>query len=275
MPRQRGTKSVKTERCKTIYDMYCIGVLVLDISKYYGMKRPTVSNIIRREKQKKLQVTMKKRGRNRKLSERGMRLFRNYVLDNCFDPLYVIVTKFNATTGLQLSERTGRRYVRILKMNSNIAIQKPFISTKIMASRILWARTHKDWTLSQWSNVLFTDESSFSVRPLKNRLRVWRHKGCRLQHRHVVPTFKSGHKTVSVWGGFSMLGRTPLVATVGKFDQHTYRSIIDAHITPFMNKTHGGTESFMLQEDNCGPHRAKSIAIHLTNNEVSRMKWPP
>ena len=87
---------------------------------------------------------MKRREWNRELSDLGMRLFRNYVLDNCSDSLYFIVAKFNATTGLQLSEFTGRRYFRILKMNSNIAISKPFISTKNIASRILWALTHKD-----------------------------------------------------------------------------------------------------------------------------------
>ena len=71
-----------------------------------------------------------------------------------------------------------------------------------------------------------------------------------------------------------MRGRTPIVETFGSFDKHTYRVIIDNHILPFMYEVHGGPASFALQEDNCEPHRAKSVATYLANEEATRMKWP-
>ena len=37
---------------------------------------------------------------------------------------------------------------------------------------------------------------------------------------------------------------------------------------------HNGPVRFILQEDNCGPHRAKSIATYLAKEDVERMKWP-
>ncbi len=70
-----------------------------------------------------------------------------------------------------------------------------------------------------------------------------------------------------------MRGRSPLMATIGSFDRHTYRVIIDDHILPFVYDVHDGTEPFVLQEDICGPHRAKCIATHLANEDVKRMKW--
>ena len=48
MVKTKGAKSVPKQRCKTIHDMFCIGVCVKDIALYYNMKQPTVSNIIRR-----------------------------------------------------------------------------------------------------------------------------------------------------------------------------------------------------------------------------------
>ena len=188
-------------------------------------------------------------------------------MDNCFDPLYVIAAKFNATTKLHFSERTVRRYIRKLNFQSRIAIQKPFLSKKNMSARVVWGRTHKEWTLEQWANVVFTDESCFTLRPLKNLLRVWRYDGHRLNSKQIVPTFKSGYQSVSVWGSFSLRGHTALVRTIGSFDRDTYQVIIDNHILPFVYNTHDGTASFILQEDNCGPHRAKSIAIYLANEE--------
>ena len=92
--------------------------------------------------------------------------------------------------------------------------------------------------------------------------------------KHTIGTFKSGYQYVNVCRGFSAKGRTPLVCIVGSFNQHAYRSIIDTHIIPFMNEKHNGPTSFILQEDNCGPHRARSVATYLQNKEVTRMVWP-
>lgn len=64
-----------------------------------------------------------------------------------------------------------------LKMKSYVAVEKPFVSKKNIAARIQWALNHKDWTQDQWSNVMFTDESSFCVRPNKNKVRVRRLPG--------------------------------------------------------------------------------------------------
>ncbi len=122
---------------------------------------------------------------------------------------------------------------------------------------------------------MFTDESCFTVRPIKHYLRVLRRNGRRLSFKQIFSTYKSGYQSVSVWGGFSLRGRTPLVGTVGSFDNSAYPVIINNHILPFMYDVHDGSESFILQEDNCGPHRANRIATYLANEEVTRMKWPP
>ncbi len=64
-----------------------------------------------------------------------------------------------------------------------------------------------------------------------------------------------------------------LVGTIGNFDRHTYRVIIDNHVLPFIYYIYDGSNGFVLQEDNCGPHRACSFAMYLQNEEVTRMHW--
>ena len=54
-------------------------------------------------------------------------------------------------------------------------------------------------------------------------------------------------------------GWSPSVRIIGSFDQNTYSVIIDNRILPFIYDIRGGPGTFILQEDNCGPHRAKSI----------------
>ncbi len=121
---------------------------------------------------------------------------------------------------------------------------------------------------------MFIDESSFSVRPMKNRLRVRRTGGNRLQQCNIVSTFKSGYQTIPGSGGLSKHGRTPLVGTIGSFTKEKYLAIIDEHVLPFMSEKHRGSDAFILQYDNCGPHRASSIATYLSKKDVVRMDWP-
>ena len=40
-----------------------------------------------------------------------------------------------------------------------------------------------------------------------------------------------------------------------------------------MVEKYGGPESFVLQEDDCGTHRARFIATCFHTKEVSRMQW--
>ena len=89
------------------------------------------------------------------------------------------------------------------------------------------------------------------MRPVENRLTVRSQRRSRLHACNIVPTFKSGYQTVSVWVSFSMRGRISLVVANGSFDRNTHRAIIDNHVHNFIYDVHGGTDTFVLQEDNC------------------------
>ena len=154
MARKKGGNSKNKGLCKAIYHMHCVVVRVKDICKHYKMKQSTVSNIIRRQRNDEQNSVRKNMGRPFELSPRGMRLLQKYVVGNCFDPLRTIVAKFNTATDLHLTESTAGRYKRKFIMKNFIAMQKPFLSKKNMCARVIWGRTHKDWTLQQWSNVM-------------------------------------------------------------------------------------------------------------------------
>ena len=91
--------------------MSCIGVSTNDIAKFYKMPKSTVSTIVRRLSIPSRERNVAKPGRRGKLTERGTRLLKKYVLQNCFEPLYVITRQFNETHKLHLSVSTIRRYM--------------------------------------------------------------------------------------------------------------------------------------------------------------------
>ena len=86
MVRKKGLKCIPEARARAIHDMSRVGVRICDIAVYYNLPRSTVSSVIRHLSNAST-MHEKKMGRKAKLSERGMRLLKKYVLQNRFDAL--------------------------------------------------------------------------------------------------------------------------------------------------------------------------------------------
>ena len=78
------------------------------------------------------------------------------------------------------------------------------------------------WSIEEWNKVAFTDEASFTLRPLKNYVRVWRREGTGYETRNIIFTFKSVFVLLSVWGLFSSRERSTLVRVNGTLNQGKY-----------------------------------------------------
>jgi hypothetical protein len=70
---------------------------------------------------------------------------------------------------------------------------KPGLTEEMKKARLKWCLDHKDWTLEDWKNVIFSDETSVQLGGIRGRRRVWR-KNNEAYHHHV---------TVRRWKGFS------------------------------------------------------------------------
>lgn len=95
-----------------------------------------------------------------------------------------------------------------------------------MLKRIEWARYHKNWPTQQWDTAVFSDESKFTVCPKTAKKEVWRKANTKFHPRNIVPTFKSGFVSLSVWCGFFAVVRTQLVRIVGTLEQDAYRNTL-------------------------------------------------
>ena len=137
------------------------------------------------------------------------------------------------------------------------------MSTTNIEARKNWADTHESYSTREWNSVIFSDESLFTLRPLKNSAHVWRKTSDCYDPTNMVPTFKSGYVSISVWGVFSALGRTPLVRINGTLNMGKYIEILKGYKEPFAVSTHGGMKQAVFQQDNCVLYRAMSISSYL------------
>ena len=229
MGRQVGSKQLSHEVRTSILDMYDVGVKQCDIAEYYKLHRSTVSKIIRRRRIQKSES----RGRKKILSPRDTRKLMKVVDEQRFKPIHTITATYNQFTPVKFSACTIRRTLKSNRISNYVAVSKPCLSLKNLRNRLIRASYHDKWDNVLWDKVVFSNESSFTIRPTTNMKRVWRKASTKFNLRNLVPTFKSGYVTFFVWGPFSDHGRTPLVRFNGLLNQDKYKQILEDNIIPW------------------------------------------
>ncbi|GFU85264.1 transposable element Tcb2 transposase [Trichonephila clavipes] len=132
------------------------------------------------------------------------------------------------------------------------------LTSRHRSDRREWATEHVNWRKNEWSNVLFSDESRFSVHPDNRRIFIWRDRGSRNNPAFVHESVRFGGGGVLVYGGISIDGRTDLyIIRDGPLTARRYMNeIIRPIVVPY---TAAIGDDFILMDDNCRPHRANLV----------------
>ncbi|GFT01131.1 transposable element Tcb2 transposase [Trichonephila clavipes] len=181
----------------------------------------------------------------------------------------------------QLLLATGRRVssqtVRNRLHEGGLYARRPMVCIPLTprhrAARRRWAAELRDWEQHDWSQVLFTDESQFSLKCDTRRVLVWRDWGTRNKPTFVRERSQYRRAEWMVLGGISIGGRTDLhIIRNGTLTGRRYADeILRPHVIPYAGAI---GDSFVFQDDNARPHRARLVENMLEAETIQRMEWP-
>ncbi|GFV56230.1 transposable element Tcb2 transposase [Trichonephila clavipes] len=136
-----------------------------------------------------------------------------------------------------------------------------------------WATEHVNWRRNEWSNVLLSEESHFSVHPNNRRIFIWRHRGRRNNPTFLHESVRFNGGGVLVYNSISIDGRTDLyIIRDGPLTARRYRDeILRPIVVPYAAAI---GDDFILMDDNCRPHRANLVEDFLFEEGIVRMEWP-
>ncbi len=105
----------------------------------------------------------------------------------------------------------------------------PLLSAKNRKQSLQFTQVHQNWTIEDWKNVAWSDESRFLLRHSDGRVRIWCKEHESMDPSCLVSTVQAGGGGVMVWGIFSWHTLGPLVPIAT-----AYLSIVADHVHPFM-----------------------------------------
>lgn len=167
---------------------------------------------------------------------------------------------------IRASTSTVQRRLLAASLRGCVAKTKPPLTALHRKMRLEWCRARRNWTVEQWREVVFVDESAFSLFPNTMRVHVRRRKHESYSSACISPSLKWRSPKVMVWGAISGAGVGPLHRAIGNINQFEYQAILDTHEEYLIGCT--------LAQDNAPIHRTALIRDWMTVHGVEVLPWP-
>ncbi len=149
---------------------------------------------------------------------------------------------------------------------------KPLLNQKHHQNHLTWAKEKNNCNVAQWSKVLFSDLSKFSISFGNQGPRVWRKRG-EAQNPCCLKSSVKFPQSVMIWAAMSSAGVGTLCFLKSTVNAAIYLEILEHFMLSSADKLYGDAD-FIFQQDLAPAHTAKGTKSWFNDHGVTVLDWP-
>lgn len=249
------------------------GMSQAQVSRTLNTNQSTISRLWKRLEETGTVADRSRTGRPRVTTARQDRTIRLAHLRDRFQTAVQTALNTRGTHNNRIHPDTVRSRLREVGIRAYRPYVGPPLTPRRRQVRLNWLQNHRPvyFPRRQWSTILFSDESRFSLFRADGRTRVYRRRRERYADACIIQRDRFGGGSVMVWGSIALNFKSPLIIIDGNLTAVKYRDeILLQHVIPITRQ-----RGFTYQQDNARPHIARICMDTLAQNGVNVLEWPP
>ncbi|QRW24454.1 Transposable element Tcb2 transposase [Rhizoctonia solani] len=215
-----------------------------------------------------------KGGRPRKLNPTAVRYAVRLVTNGNKVSTRKAAITLSALSGESIHRDTVRHALLEAGLRAVKKTRKPKLTPKHIKDRIAFARAHKDWTVADWKQVLWSDETTITRLWSDGVYWGWARPGEKLSDRLITPALSHGGGSFMFWGCMGWPGTGYGCKVEGSFNKEVYEEILGDEFTRSLKHLGMKAREVIYMHDNARPHKAKAPTEWLKNHGVECLEWP-
>jgi transposase len=243
-----------------------------DISKRLGISKGVISKY---KKRWFPDHDARPGGRPSLVSETTKALIRRKVLSGSLLAAPDVHTELRLL-GYDLTVKTATNVLKSMNFVSQIKQKKPLLSKKHQAKRLEWAKRYQSWTVEDWSQVVFSDETKINIWGSDGCKYFWTRPGDELRPHHIEVTVKHGGDGLMLWGCITARGPGYACQVYdGTMKSADYQHVLDTSLRETMEYYGMDWSEMYFQQDNAPPHRSASTMKWIREQGIQLLEdWP-
>ncbi len=179
----------------------CAGLSISKTADLLGFSLTTISTVYREWSEKeKISSERQLCGWKCLVYVRGQRSMGRLVRDDRKATVTQITTRYNQGMQNTNSECTTRRTLKQMGYSSRRPHRVALLSAKNRKRRLQFTQAHQNWTVEDWKNVAWSDDSRLLLLHSDDRVRIWRKEHESMDPSCLVSTVQAAGGGIMVWG---------------------------------------------------------------------------
>ncbi|KAJ1299506.1 hypothetical protein OPQ81_006104 [Rhizoctonia solani] len=157
---------------------------------------------------------------------------------------------------------------------STKTVKKPKLTPAHIKACIHFAQAHKDWTIEDWKQVLWSDETKIKRLGSDGVHWVWVRPGEELSDQMIDPTLGFGGGSLVFWGCMGWMGTGYGAKLEIPLNMELYKEILEDEFLKSLEHLGMKPREVLFQFDNARAHVAKSSLKWLDDRKIEYLEWP-